>query len=76
MASSTTETGTVTGTQDNKYSLIWYREKCIDNALRLESHIQDAVRDGDDEVADLFRTAQSQSRQGVKMAEQLLAKRL
>jgi hypothetical protein len=71
-----TETGTVTGTKDKNYNLIWYTEKCLDNALRLETYIQDADRDGDKEVADLFRKAQSDSRKGAEMAEQLLAKRL
>jgi hypothetical protein len=71
-----TETGTKTGTKDKNYNLIWYTEKCLDNALRLETYIQDAERDGDKEVADLFRKAQSDSRKGAEMAEQLLAKRL
>jgi hypothetical protein len=71
-----TETGAVTGTKDKNYNLIWYTEKCLDNALRLETYIQDADRDGDKEVADLFRKAQSDSRKGAEMAEQLLAKRL
>jgi hypothetical protein len=71
-----TETGTVTGTKDKNYNLIWYTEKCLDNALRLETYIQDADRDGDKEVADLFRKAQSDSRKGAELAEQLLAKRL
>jgi hypothetical protein len=71
-----TETGTVMGTKDKNYNLIWYTEKCLDNALRLETYIQDADRDGDKEVADLFRKAQSDSRKGAELAEQLLAKRL
>ncbi|MGH3540856.1 MAG: hypothetical protein ACRDTO_00540 [Mycobacterium sp.] len=72
----TVETGTVTGTKDKNYNLIWYTEKCLDNALRLETYIQDAERDGDKEVADLFRKAQSDSRKGAEMAEALLVKRL
>ena len=72
----TAETGSVTGTEDKNYNLIWYTEKCLDNALRLESYIQDADRDGDKEVADLFRKAQADSRKGAQMAEQMLAKRL
>ncbi len=76
MTSGTAETGTATGTKDKNYNLIWYTEKCLDNALRLETYIQDAERDGDQEVADLFRKAQSDSRKGAELAEQLLAKRL
>jgi hypothetical protein len=76
MTSSSAETGTVTGAKDKNYNLIWYREKCLNNALRLETHIRDAERDGDNEVAELFRKAQSDSRKGAELAEQLLAKRL
>jgi hypothetical protein len=72
----TAETGSVTGTKDKNYNLIWYTEQCLENALRLESYIQDAERDGDKEVADLFRKAQADSRKGAQMAEQMLAKRL
>ena len=74
--STTSETGHVTGTKDKNYNLIWYTEKCLDNALRLETYIQDAERDGDKEVVDLFRKAQADSRKGAEMAEKLLAKRL
>ncbi|OBI51779.1 hypothetical protein A5707_00665 [Mycobacterium kyorinense] len=76
MTSGTAETGATTGTKDKNYNLIWYTEKCLDNALRLETYIQDAERDGDKEVADLFRKAQSDSRKGAELAEHLLAKRL
>ncbi|AJK81857.1 hypothetical protein PICSAR240_02569 [Mycobacterium avium subsp. paratuberculosis] len=72
----TVETGHVTGTKDKNYNLIWFTEKCLDNALRLETYIQDAEREGDNDVAELFRKAQSDSRKGAQMAEQLLAKRL
>ena len=67
-----TETGQVTGTKDKNYNLIWYTEKCLDNALRLETYIQDAQRDGDDEVADLFRKAQADSQKGAGTAKELL----
>jgi hypothetical protein len=40
----TVETGNVTGTKDKNYNLIWYTERCLDNALRLETYIQDAAR--------------------------------
>ena len=74
--STTAETGEVTGTKDKDYNLIWYTEKCLDNALRLETYVKDAERDGDDEVAELFRKAQADSRKGAEAAKQLLAKRL
>lgn len=73
---STSETGDVTGTRDKDYNLIWYVEACLNNALRLEQYIQDAERDKDNEVADLFRKAQADSRKGAELGKQLLRARL
>ncbi len=70
------ETGAVTGTKDKDYNLIWYIEACLDNALRLETYIQDADRESDSDVADLFRKAQADSRKGAEMGKQLLRSRL
>lgn len=73
---SSTETGDVTGTRDKDYNLIWYVEACLSNALRLEQYIQDAERDKDQEVVELFRKAQSDSRKGAELGKQLLRSRL
>jgi len=70
------ETGHTTGTADKDYNLIWYTEHCLNNALRLEAYIQDAERDGDSELADLFRKAQSDSRKGADIGKKMLASRL
>lgn len=74
--STTAETGHVTGTKDKNYNLIWFTEQCLENALRLESYIADAERDGDTEVVELFRKAQADSRKGAEMAKHLLASRI
>jgi hypothetical protein len=71
-----TETGEVTGTKDRTYDLIWYTEKCLENVLRLETYIKDAEREGDNEVVELFRKAQADSRKGAEMAKKLLAERI
>src|SRR5947209_13190254 len=73
---SSTETGQVTGTKDKNYNLIWFTEACQNNALRLETYIQDAERAGDSEVADLFRRAQAESRQGGGKGKEMLGRRL
>ena len=73
---STTETGQVTGTKDKDYNLIWFTEACLSNVLRMETYIQDAERDGDSELADLFKKAQTESRKGAEMGKQLLRQRL
>ena len=71
-----TETGHITGTTDKDYNLIWYTEKCLKNALRLDTYIEDAQRSGDSELADFFRKAQSDSRKGAELGKQLLRARL
>jgi hypothetical protein len=71
-----TETGDVTGTKDKDYNIIWFTEACLDNALRLETYIQDAERDGDDELATFFKKAQADSRKGGEQGKQLLRARL
>jgi len=74
--STETETGQVTGTKDKDYNIIWFTEKCLDNALRLEMYIKDAERDGDDELATFFRKAQADSRKGADEGKRLLRERL
>jgi hypothetical protein len=74
--STTSETGHVTGTKDKNYNLIWYTEQCLENALRLETYVDDAERDGDNELADLFRKAQADSKKGAEEGKRLLADRI
>lgn len=73
---STTETGHTTGTTDKTYNIMWFTEKCLSNALRLENYIQDAERDGDTELAEFFRRAQADSRKGAEQGKRMLASRL
>lgn len=73
---STQESGHVTGTADKDYDLIWFTETCLKNALRLETYIADADRNGDSEVADLFRKAQADSRKGAELGKNMLRSRL
>ncbi|HEX6525824.1 MAG TPA: hypothetical protein VF070_38285 [Streptosporangiaceae bacterium] len=72
----TQETSPVTGTKDKEYNLIWYVEACLSNALRLETYIQDATREGDSELVELFRKAQADSRKGAEMGKHMLRSRL
>jgi hypothetical protein len=72
----TQETGQATGTKDKTYNIIWFTEQSLSNALRLEDYIQDAERDGDNELADFFRRAQGASRKGGEEGKKLLASRL
>jgi hypothetical protein len=70
------ETGGTTGTKDKDYNIIWFTEACLSNALRLETYIQDAEREGDPELADFFRRAQGESRKGAEQGKELLRSRL
>ena len=71
-----TETGHVTGTMDKDYNLIWFTEACLSNALRLETYIADAEREGDSELAGLFRKAQADSRKGAELGKSMLRARI
>ena len=70
------ESGQTTGTKDKTYNLLWFTEQSLSNALRLETYVQDAERDGDNEVAELFRRAQEHSRRGGEEGKRLLASRI
>jgi len=73
---SATEAGGITGTKDRDYNLIWFVDACLSNALRLETYVKDAEREGDSEVVELFRKAQADSRKGAEMGKKLLQSRL
>ena len=71
-----TEAGEVTGTKDKDYNLIWFVEQSLSNALRLQTYIEDAERDGDADLAEFFQRAQVASRKGGEQGKDLLRKRL
>jgi hypothetical protein len=70
------EAGEITGTKDKDYNIIWFTEQCLSNALRLETYIQDAEREGDSDLADFFRRAQAESRKGAEQGKEKLRQRL
>jgi hypothetical protein len=70
------ETGSITGTADKDYNIIWFTEACLSNALRLEIYAKDAERAGDTELAEFFRRAQTDSRKGAEQGKRLLSARL
>lgn len=72
----TEETGHITGTKDKDYNIIWFVEQCLKNALRLETYIQDAEREGDSELAEFFRRAQGESRKGAEQGKEMLRSRI
>ena len=70
------EAGQITGTKDKDYNVIWFTEQCLSNVLRLETSIEDAQREGDNELAEFFRRAQETSRKGAEQGKDLLRSRL
>jgi len=70
------EAGQVTGTKDKDYNVIWFVEQCLSNVLRLETYIEDAEREGDNELAEFFRRAQETSRKGAEQGKNLLRSRI
>jgi hypothetical protein len=70
------EAGEITGTKDKDYNVIWFVEQCLSNVLRLETYIEDAEREKDNELADFFRRAQEASRKGAEQGKEMLRSRL
>ena len=64
------------GTKDKNYDLITVTHLCLEHVWRLEQYAQDAEREGDNELAALFRRMQEHSRKGAAKCKQLLAERL
>ena len=64
------------GTKDKNYDLITVTQLCLEHVWRLEQYAQDADREGDNELAALFRRMQEHSRKGAQECKQLLAERL
>jgi rubrerythrin len=71
-----TETGDITGTRDKDYNIIWFTEQCLSNALRLEIFAKDAEREGDDDLAEFFRKAQTESKKGAEKGKDMLRSRV
>ena len=64
------------GTKDKNYNLITVTHLCLEHVWRLDQYAQDAEREGDDELARLFRRMQEHSRKGAEESKKLLVERL
>jgi hypothetical protein len=64
------------GTKDETYDLITVTQLCLDHVWRLDQYAGDAERNGDQEIASLFRRMQEHSRKGAEECKSLLARRL
>jgi hypothetical protein len=64
------------GTKDKNYDLITVAQLCLEHVWRLDQYAQDAEREGDEELATLFRRMQEHSRKGGEESKRLLRERL
>jgi hypothetical protein len=70
------ETLSVTGTGDADYDLIALAHRTLEEAARLENHIEDAQLNHDSELADFFARTQQDRRREAEEAKSLLAARV
>jgi len=64
------------GTKDKNYDLITVTQLCLEHVWRLDQYADDAEREGDQELAKLFRKMQEHSRKGADECKRLLAERM
>ncbi len=64
------------GTKDKNYDLVTVTQLCLEHVWRLEQYAQDAEREGDNDLAALFRRMQEHSRRGAEECKNMLRDRL
>ena len=64
------------GTKDKNYDLITVTQLCLEHVWRLDQYADDAEREGDQELAKLFRKMQEHSRKGADECKELPGRRL
>jgi hypothetical protein len=64
------------GVKDKNYDLITVTHLCLEHVWRLEQYAADAEKEGDQELATLFRRMQEHSRKGGEECKRLLRERL
>lgn len=62
--------------KDKNYNLIWAVHEALENTWRLQSYIDDAQRQGDDELVQWFTRVQEANQQAGAEGKRLLAQRL
>lgn len=62
--------------KDKNYNLVWVLEASLKNTFQLETYIQDAEREGDNELAEWFRKIQENNRTAGEQGKKMLAQRL
>ena len=70
------EQGHQTGVKDKNYNLIAVLYQSSENVLTVQSYVEDAQRDGDQEVASFFQAIVENNQKAVQQAKQMLVQRL
>jgi hypothetical protein len=64
------------GVKDKNYDLVTVTQLCLEHVWRLDQYAEDAEKEGDQELASLFRRMQEHSRKGGEEGKRLLHDRL
>ena len=62
--------------KDKNYNLVAFLQESLQNVFQLETYASDAEREGDEELAGLFRRAQEHNQRGGEEAKRMLVERL
>ena len=62
--------------KDKNYNLVAFLQESLQNVFQLQTYIDDAEREGDEELQELFRRAQEHNQQGGEDAKRMLVDRL
>ncbi|MBV2364015.1 hypothetical protein ACFPZ0_05045 [Streptomonospora nanhaiensis] len=62
--------------KDKNYNLVWAVHQSLENVWRLETFIQDAEREGDQELADWLRRIQENNKKAGEQGKRMLVERL
>lgn len=62
--------------KDKNYNLVWAVHQSLENVWRLEGYIQDAERQGDEELAGWFRRIQENNKKAGDQGKQMLLTRI
>ena len=70
------EQGQQTGVKDKNYNLVAVLYQSSENVLNVQSYVEDAQRDGDQEAVSFFQSIVENNQKAVQKAKQMLAQRL
>lgn len=62
--------------KDKNYNLVWAVQQSLENVFRLQTYIEDAEREGDEEVAAWLRRIQENNQKAGDQGKRMLLQRL